>query len=98
MSSRPPISARRRGRQLMTFCEGALAQEASMALQHRSVSNRVKALYIIVLVIGAGMITGSFISDAFFTRVLARRSPIRPLSIVSLGTPITQNFDTLATS
>src|SRR5713226_3742902 len=69
-----------------------------MSLLHRSVSNRVRALYLIVLVIGASMLIGSFIDETLFTSVLARRSPIPPLSIISLGTPITQNFDTLAPS
>ena len=69
-----------------------------MSLLHTSVSSRVKALSLIVLVIGAGMLTEIFISDTFFTRVLARRSPMPTINIITLGTPITQNFDTLATS
>jgi uncharacterized repeat protein (TIGR01451 family) len=91
-------SARHGGRQLTPVCDGAQAQEASMSLQHRSVSIRVNALYVILLMSAAGMLAGSFISETVFTRVVASRGPIPPVSIISLGTPITQNFDTLATS
>src|SRR5688572_5927204 len=48
--------------------------------------------------IGVGMLTVSFISATFSPMVLAGRNSMPPLSIMSLGTPISQSFDTLATS
>ena len=68
-----------------------------MSLQPRSVSNRLKALYIVVLVTGAILVQSS-VNEALFTSVQARRTAPPPLSIMSLGTPVTQNFDTLATA
>jgi len=70
-----------------------------MSTPHKIVSNRLRALlYFVVLLIGAAALTGSFLSDTFFARVGAKPNPVAPISIMMLGTPITQNFDTLATS
>ncbi|MEK6322056.1 MAG: HYR domain-containing protein [Acidobacteriota bacterium] len=70
-----------------------------MSFPHKVFSNRLQKLtYLIVLLTGAGTLTGSFLFDTFFTRVGAKPNPVAPISVITLGTAITQNFDTLATS